>query len=307
METPEQAGTLFTLPDNRVLCYGVYGDSNADATVFFHHGLPGSLVEALGYDEPAKRHGIRVVAIERPGLGRSTHDPNRQLIDWPADLLAIADHLKIDRFAVLGVSGGGPYTIACLHQIPRTRCVGGGVVASMYPMKLGIDGMMLQNRIMLSLVPWSPWLVEKGFEYLFGSAARDEEHPEKLEKVFDDSFQNKPGPDRECIYHDGGRTRSMLIEDMRQALRYGSKGSAWEAKIAASDWGFRLEDVKVDPGQFVIWHGRLDVNAPVRMAEKAAQLIQGAEARISETDGHVSMTVGKLDEAMEAMKAILSR
>lgn len=109
-----QPTSAFVLPSGRTLGYAIYGSSDDPSApaVFYHHGFPGSQGEAFGFDAAARAHGIRLISVERPGMGASTFQPDRTLLDWPADLLTLADHLEIPRFAVLGISDGGPYALA---------------------------------------------------------------------------------------------------------------------------------------------------------------------------------------------------
>lgn len=49
------------------------------------------------------------------GRGVLTPSLHRVLADWPVDVAALADHLGHDRFAVMGLSSGGPYVIATVE------------------------------------------------------------------------------------------------------------------------------------------------------------------------------------------------
>lgn len=301
------SGDLLTLPDGHVLNYVSYGDVNASATIFFHHGLPGSHVEASLFDDAARDHQIRVIGVDRPGMGRSTFQSNYRILDWPANLLTLADHLQIARFAVLGVSGGAPYTLACLHQLSKTRCVGGGIIAGVYPPNLGWAGMAFETRLLFTVGGWTPWLVERTLEHILGALARDASNPEKLEMFLSKTFESRPEVDRAVWDANQGGIRNMLVEGSRQAMQNGSQGAAWETYLAANDFGFKLEDIPVDQGRLVMWHGALDANWPVAMAQKAQNLINGAELRVSETDGHVSIFANKVDEVMVTMDDMLSK
>jgi pimeloyl-ACP methyl ester carboxylesterase len=298
---------FFKLSDGLTLCYAIYGDPNATKTVFFHHGIPGCQVEAVGFDEEARQRNIRLISIDRPGMGGSTHQPERTLLDWPGTLLALADHLKVDRFAVLGVSGGGPYTLACIYKIPRTRCIGGVIRAGMFPVSLGLDGMMFQNRLLFNILPWTTWPVEKGLDLILGSAARDSEHPERLEKLMDKDFRTKPElhPDR-LAWEKDAHMRTILAEDIRQALQDGSRGAALDLYLMSVPWGFALEELTVDEGRLVLWHGALDGNIPVVMAKRAVALIRGAELRILDSEGHLSANASRFDEVMECLNTMLT-
>src|SRR5438552_17010722 len=108
--------TSITLRDGRRLGYAEYGDP-AGVAVFYFHGTPGSRLEGTIADEAAKRLRVRLIAIDRPGVGLSTFKPRRKLRDWPADVIALADALGIDRFAIVGLSGGGPHALAGARYI----------------------------------------------------------------------------------------------------------------------------------------------------------------------------------------------
>ncbi|OJD15779.1 hypothetical protein AJ78_03997 [Emergomyces pasteurianus Ep9510] len=122
----------------RTLSYAEYGPPTGFPLLFFH-GYPSSRLEAASLTPVAHRLHLRIIAPDRPGFGRSTHQPKRRIMDWPADVRALADHLGLARFAVLGGSGGGPYALACAREggkdgvLGGRRLVGVGVVAGAGP------------------------------------------------------------------------------------------------------------------------------------------------------------------------------
>ena len=89
--------------------------------LLFFHGTPGARLMARFADPIARRHGIRIVAPERPGYGLSDVQPGRSIAQWPDDVAALADSLGLERFALAGVSGGAPYVAAYAHRMPRRR------------------------------------------------------------------------------------------------------------------------------------------------------------------------------------------
>ncbi len=105
------------LHDGRALGYAEYGGSERKA-LFYFHGAPGTRLEARVFAEQAVRVGIRLIAVDRPGMGLSSFKARRRLLDWPDDVVELADCLHIDRFAVIGVSGGGPYVLVCAYKFP---------------------------------------------------------------------------------------------------------------------------------------------------------------------------------------------
>ena len=122
-----------TLADGRTLSFAEYGESNG-RPIFYFHGFPGSRLDwLLGSDETVlKELKIRIIAPDRPDMGYSDYKPHRTVLEWPADVLELADALNCDHFSVLGVSGGGPYAASCARFI-KNRVLNTGIVSGMGP------------------------------------------------------------------------------------------------------------------------------------------------------------------------------
>ena len=106
------------LVDGRRLAYAEYGVPNG-RPAFYCHGFPGSQREAQLIDPAARAQNVRIIAADRPGYGDSDPLPGRSILAWAKDLTALADHLGLDRFSLIGVSGGAPYALACAFLIPE--------------------------------------------------------------------------------------------------------------------------------------------------------------------------------------------
>jgi len=105
------------LATGRRLAYDEHGA--ADGTpIFYFHGSP-STEWSLFASEALRKLKVRIIVPDRPGLGGSDFQPGRRISDWPADVIALADHLALARFAVVGYSGGGPYAAVCALKIPK--------------------------------------------------------------------------------------------------------------------------------------------------------------------------------------------
>lgn len=299
------------LPDGRTISYAIYGISaptSTTLTIFYFHGFPASHHEAASFHGAAVAKNIRLIAPDRPGMGRSTFQPGRKLTDWPADVLAIAGHpsVRAPTFAVLGVSGGAPYVLACCRALPATSLRAAGIIAGLYPADLGLAGMLLEPRVLLWIAPWVPGLVQLGLDKSIGAAARDVEHPEKLEELLTSGMKGRPEPDRQVFEENEGGFRDALVKSVRGAVgepETGAEGAAWELRLSGSAWGFGLEEVRMEKGRLVMWHGAKDVNVPLAMAEKAAQLLEGSELRVAAEESHASLCVHKADEALETLKS----
>lgn len=122
------------LPDGRLLGYAEFGHPTGSPLLYFH-GFPMSRLEGWMTDKVARRQHIRVISVDRPGYGLSTFQPHRRITDWPADVQALASQLDISRFAVLGMSGGGPYALACAHSLPQEMLSAVGVMCGAPPVR----------------------------------------------------------------------------------------------------------------------------------------------------------------------------
>jgi pimeloyl-ACP methyl ester carboxylesterase len=140
-------------------CYFTFLTTSTRPTIFYFHGFPASRLEGASWSATARSLSARLIATDRPGCGLSTFQPNRRILDWPSDVLELADNLRIPQFHVLGASGGCPYVLACARAIPRSRLLGAAVVSGIYPLKLGAGGMLVASRVLLFVASWATSLV----------------------------------------------------------------------------------------------------------------------------------------------------
>ncbi len=125
---------VIVLDDGRRLGYAEYGDPDGVPVMSFHGGLS-SRLDAAPADGACRALGIRLVSPDRPGMGLSDFQTGRTLLDWPADVVALADRLGLGRFGAVGWSAGGPYVAACGYAIPERLTVG-AMVASAVPFEI---------------------------------------------------------------------------------------------------------------------------------------------------------------------------
>ena len=167
---------LCELPDGRRLAYAQWGDL-LGMPVFYCHGFPGSRLEAHLGDAAARRLGIRLIAPDRPGFGESTLQPHRRLSDWPDDLIALADSLELDRFHLLGVSGGGPYALACGQLIGARIALDSFVVGRSTGTMLNIPNWWSEATIPLAFMVLLAQCLVEGLRLLRGDFEEEERPP----------------------------------------------------------------------------------------------------------------------------------
>lgn len=281
-----------TLCDGRCLGWAEYGDPQGGPLLYFH-GFPASRLEAALTDEAAARLGIRVIAPDRPGIGLSDFQPGRAIGDWPADVAELADALGLGRFAVLGVSGGGPYALACAANIPE-RLSAVGIVGGLGPLdKVGATrGMSLLSRFFLQLFRRAP-VAGRAFFALAAQMARHS--PERLFALF---TANVPGPDREVLARPA--IRGIFLASLDEAARRVSQGGARELYLYTRPWGIDFARIRVTVD---LWHGRLDATAPVGMGEDLARTIPGCRSRFLPDEGHFSLPLRRMEDILRTLRA----
>jgi pimeloyl-ACP methyl ester carboxylesterase len=290
---PAQGSQIFVLPDGRSLGYAVYGSPPSPdiATIVYFHGFPGSRIEAAFI--ATTKHELCVVAMERPGMGLSTFQPSRKIMDWPSDVLALTEHLKIEQFHVIGDSGGSPYALVCAKDIPSDRLLSASVISGIYPFSLGTEGMLFGVWAILAGSYWLPQaVVKKLLDWEFGNAARNPD-PKVFEDVFMKGMAKKGEKEMACL--DDLKFRKIVIESMREAFRQGSDGAAWDCRLY-NQWGFELDEL--NGKNIILWHGMQDVNAPYAMALKASRRIKGSTLKTFENETHLSLPYHHLEELL---------
>ena len=288
--TSERAASVLTLKDGRRLAYAEYGDPQGKP-LFFFHGMPGSRLEGQLADPAAKKLGARVIAADRPGYGLSDFVPRRTFLDWPADVLALAAALGIERFAVAGVSGGGPYVAACAFRIPE-RLTGAGIIAGVGPFDApdATVGMSQGNRFLFGLARRFPWLVRPPIALMGILAHR---FPDRMMRSM---IRSMPEPDQAALARP--EILALFKEDIAEAFRSGSRGAAWEALMYARPWGFRLEEIAMEVR---LWQGELDRNVPPSMGRYQAHAIPNCRSTFYPDEGHISLPVNHLEEILGAL------
>jgi pimeloyl-ACP methyl ester carboxylesterase len=222
------------LRDGRRLGYAEWGDAGGRPVLYFH-GWPGARVEGRLAEEAARARGVRLIAIDRPGMGLSDFQPRRTLVDWPDDVLQRAAALGLDRFALLGISGGGPYAAACAWKLSE-RLTRAGIVSCLAPLHApgATAGMSRQNRFAFQVVGRLGVLRRL---LMAKSAMSVRRQPDRVLEsgvaaAVDKKYLNRPD------------VRQVLVESLSEAFRSGSRGPAWEMGLYARPWGFRLEEIR---------------------------------------------------------------
>jgi pimeloyl-ACP methyl ester carboxylesterase len=273
----DDGGSQLRLRDGRTLAWGEQGDP-AGRPVLALHGTPGSRHHMLLHPEAAAAAGARLIAPDRPGYGASTFHARRTFRDFADDMSELADHLGLDRFAVAGLSGGGPHALACAAFLaPRVTAV--SLLSGIGPVseKGSEAGMMRANRVLTRLSRTVPAATRLPFGLMATVGRR-----------FPDATLARAA--KAFAPADAGvLARPELIEafrrDLTTASRTTGRAASQDFALAARPWGFRLEDLAVPT---FLWQGDDDRNVPPAHAEAMAAAIPGAVLHVIPGGGHLA-------------------
>jgi len=275
----DRLNQVASLHDGRALGFAEYGDPDGKP-VFYFHGHPSSRLECPLFDpeNAVLELGVRLIAADRPGHGLSDPQRGRTMLDWPDDVIELADTLRIKRFAVLGVSGGGPFAAACAFKIPD-RLTRTAIVCGMGPAEApgAKDG-----------TSWTyagkPALVRNVLLKMMVVGLRRD--PDTFnQRVLSQMNEALPAPDVEAM-GDPELAGSFLERTFGEALRSGIRGASSDAKLYSKPWGFRLEDIGADVH---LWHGELDGQVLPSVGRYVAGAIPNCRATFAPNDGHISL------------------
>jgi len=250
--------TTFQLDDGRKLGYAEYGVTDG-RPVFLFHGNPGSRYEWMRVSDPQIWRGLRVIAPERPGFGLSDFQPHRTHIDWAQDIAALADHLGLDTFSVIGFSAGGAHALACAAVLSE-RVERLGLISCVAPLEVpGItQGMSWRNKKELLLARASYpaarlWMRRSARRALSSTRIWSGKAASEAER----------------------EKRNAVLRNLEEAFRQGGRGSAYELALRSRPWAFDVTKITTET---YLWQGEDDDNVPPPMGRYLARILPNCEA-----------------------------
>ncbi|USP82884.1 hypothetical protein yc1106_10158 [Curvularia clavata] len=277
-----------SLPDGRTIGFATYGSSDTTCpAIFLFHGLPGCRLVGRSWDNLCKDIGAWLITIDRPGCGASTLS-DRGLVEWPDDVLSIADHLHIERFSILGASAGGPFALACARFISKERLQRVIVACGIGPIEAYIAVAPLLSWDLMGIMPWLLRLCIRHFflpyflirPYL----TRD---PSQLKKIL--QSQAKTAEEKAEIRDDNGSDTNLddVVASLLEAFREGPQGCLHDGTVLTKPWGFDLKDIDSERVQLV--HGDQDAQAPLEVAQWIDRQLGGGRLKILEGTTHFTI------------------
>ena len=279
--------------DGRQLGMAEFGPPDGRAVVWFH-GTPGARRQI---PEEARliagAEGIRIIGIDRPGIGMSTPHLYDAVADFAPDVEIVADRLGIDRFSVIGLSGGGPYALAAAwalkDRVPSAGILG-GVVPTQGPdaMHGGLVGVASRFSKVLPLVREPLGLLLTAFIRLSRPLGKP---------MLYAYAATSPEGDRAVLERPEFQT--MFLDDLSTGGSRSMRAVIYDAILFTRDWGFSPRDVH-QPVWW--WHGDADHIIPFDHGKHLAGVIPNAEFRVRHGESHL----GGLGAAHEVLQTVLS-
>jgi pimeloyl-ACP methyl ester carboxylesterase len=273
------------LGDNRTLAYAESGEPNG-APVIECHGNPGCRVPVWDEDV-ATRLGVRLITVDRPGIGRSTPKPGRSVADWADDVAELCDAIGVERFSLLGYSVGGAYACGCAGRL-GDRVASMALVGSIAPLDrpgaFAELGRPMQWQLARDIPAAGRAVIT--VQALLGRLPAWLLRPALTARM--------PAADR-AVFDDDPRILKRGALMMSEAVRQGPDGLVEDLRVSMRPWGVDLASITVTT---TVWQGDQDRSIPVAWGELLARSIPGARLRLVRGDGHL-MIAAKLEPILD--------
>lgn len=263
---PRVEGTV-AVRDGRRLSYAEFGNATGEPFIWMH-GTPGARRQ-IPFDARvfADENDLRIIGIDRPGIGSSTRYLYPNILDWTKDLEILADTLGIGTFRVIGLSGGGPYTLAAGAALPdRVKAL--GVLGGVAPL-VGPDGI---TGGAMKIVPFAA-PVAKTLRVPMGYAMS------RAIRVIRPLAGAAIGA-YAAVQPDGDKNllrevdfKMMFLDDLLNGSRFQVSAPLADVVLFSRDWGFTAADVSVP---VYWWHGDSDHIIPHAHGEHMASRLPNA-------------------------------
>lgn len=290
--TPPRIEGRVAVRDGRKLSFAEFGPVGGRPLVWLH-GTPGARRQIPQSARLAAEDvGIRIIGIDRPGVGLSTPHIYDRIADFAVDLEIVVDQLQVERFAVIGLSGGGPYALAAAHAMPtRVPVVGilGGVVPTVGPDAVPGGLVSLATR----LAPVLP-VISIPVTVALNALVR-------LAKPFGPQIlaaYSRISPEGDRRVFARPEIRAMFLDDLVGNSRRGLRAPVYDVLLFTRDWGFSLRDVRV-PVRW--WHGDSDHIVPLAHGRAAVRMLPDAELFLRPGESHL----GGFAAAEEVLETLL--
>lgn len=288
---PRVEGTV-TVASGRHYGFAEFGPANGRPIVWMH-GTPGARRQIPESARLAAAElGLRIVGIDRAGVGASSAHLHNSLLDAAAEIGEVTEQLGLDRFAMIGLSGGGPYVLASCYLAPDRIAVA-AILGGMAPVA---DPDAAEGGVINRLSALAPLVARLRMPLSMLLTAGLWSLRPLASQMFDLYARLSPEGDRRVF--ERPEVKAMFLDDLLRGSRTGLAALFYDFVLISRPWGFSPRDVKV-PVRW--WHGDADNLVPLRHGEHMVALIPDAELSIRPGESHL----GGLGAAEEVLSTLL--
>ena len=283
------------LPDGRVLGYSIYGPEGGRPVLYFH-GTPSARLEPLLvviYNVPLlsllEQYNLRLIAVDRPGMGHSTYDEHKSLQSFAQDSHILLQHLQVQSCCLLCWSGGGPYALAMAFYFPQL--IQGLFIIAGFSRSFGEEEVYEQmgwNKLYFNTARKLPLALHGTLEVVKNT---------KLNTPISQKLYDLASADYAYL-QDPDKLNAFLEVTVKEALQPGTDGAVQEAALYFAPHGFRLQDINT-PVHF--WWGTDDNTVTYIHAKSMERMLPQVYTHYKINEGHVSIYIRYLGEVLEAI------
>jgi pimeloyl-ACP methyl ester carboxylesterase len=255
-----------------------YGDAGGKP-IFYFHGFAGSRLQIPPSDELGKKLGLRIIAVDRPGMGLSSPIPRQTLLEYGQCFGELANALGLGRWSIVAWSAGGAYALACASALPE-RVTGLSLIAPMSKWFVGPGATRhasLESKSLALLARFAPFL-------LYPVVGRIERATRTAPATFAKQLQQIPELDRQTITQTD--IQAMLIASLPEAFRQGGAGVVEEIVRISLPWQFDSSAIKMP---IWIWQGSADTVVLPALSQELANSLPQTRYVVFPGEGHFSL------------------
>ncbi len=285
---------IFVLEDGRKLVYDIYGSLEGNP-FFYFHGYPSSRIEARSVHEKAEERNIKLIAIDRPGIGLSDFQPKRKIVDWSKDISELSEELSLKKFGVISFSAGAPYALACGYTIPEklNKII---LVSALGGVDFKQPGLINKHKAIFRIAGSLPLIYRSLFWWC---RVRNIRGKNAAKRYYKSNLKLLTIKDQEVLQDQA--ILDAVVEYQCESCRKGCKGLTYEAKLLGKSWGMKLEEIS-SKLKIKLWHGIEDLIAPVTASKEIERMLPKSSASYKENEGHFSLMFNHHEEILEELQ-----
>lgn len=259
--------------------------------VVFFHGFPGSHHQAFILKPWALTFNLRILSVDRPGYGYSHPRSGPDLKTFLTKLEVALDNLKVDRFYLVGVSGGNPAAVSAAGYF-GDRVIALGSVCGLAPFTEAKEHFREFHRRGLNIARRLPGFMMRP---LLENRLKKFNPERRLEFLMNwlDPADTEVLKDQE--------TRTVLMESLNMAARQGAHGMVFDLKSYAKPWPVDFEKIQCP---YFIWHGQKDKILPWQMSTFLNERVKHSKLKLYANEGHYSLAMNRVQEILSDLLSV---